>query len=101
MTAPIPPTVVLEAQPHGSAVRREHHRDRLRLRMLAHVGERRLGDAQQRDLDRRGQRRQIRIDLQPADDSGPDEWLAATRRFTHVYQRAADTREPAFVARAE
>ena len=39
--------------------------------------------------------------FEPADDSGPDEWLAATRRFTHVYQRAADTREPAFVARAE
>ena len=37
----------------------------------------------------------------PADDSNPETWGAATRRYRHVYQRAADHREPAFVERAE
>ena len=35
----------------------------------------------------------------PADGSNADEWLAATRRYRHVYQRAADGRAPAFVER--
>jgi uncharacterized protein (DUF934 family) len=37
--------------------------------------------------------------FEPADASGAQEWEAATRRFRHVYQRAADGREPAFVER--
>ncbi len=35
----------------------------------------------------------------PADGSTPAQWLAATRRYRHVYQRAADAREPIFVER--
>ncbi len=35
----------------------------------------------------------------PADASTPEQWTAATRRFRHVYQRASDDREPAFVER--
>ena len=37
--------------------------------------------------------------FEPADGSGAQQWEAATRRFRHVYQRAADDREPAFVER--
>ena len=37
----------------------------------------------------------------PADESGPETWGAATRRYRHVYQRAADHRTPAFVERSE
>jgi uncharacterized protein (DUF934 family) len=37
--------------------------------------------------------------FEPADASGAQEWEAATRRFRHVYQRAADDRAPAFVER--
>ncbi len=37
----------------------------------------------------------------PADGSDPATWAAATRRYRHVYQRAADHRTPAFVERAE
>ena len=35
----------------------------------------------------------------PNDASTPEQWTAATRRFRHVYQRASDTLEPAFVER--
>ncbi len=35
----------------------------------------------------------------PADGSNPDQWLAATHRYRHVYQRAADSREPVFAER--
>ena len=35
----------------------------------------------------------------PADDTSAEQWDLAARRFRHVYQRAADDREPAFVAR--
>jgi uncharacterized protein (DUF934 family) len=38
--------------------------------------------------------------FEPADGSGAQQWQAATQRFRHVYQRAADAREPAFVERA-
>ena len=34
-----------------------------------------------------------------ADGSTPEQWLAASRRYRHVYQRAADDREPIFVER--
>jgi uncharacterized protein (DUF934 family) len=37
--------------------------------------------------------------FEPADGTGAQQWEAATRRFRHVYQRAADGREPAFVER--
>ena len=37
----------------------------------------------------------------PADDSDPETWAAAARRYRHVYQRAADHRIPAFVERLE
>ena len=37
--------------------------------------------------------------FEPADGSGAQQWEAVTRRFRHVYQRAADDREPAFVER--
>jgi uncharacterized protein (DUF934 family) len=37
----------------------------------------------------------------PADGSTPEQWAAAANRFRHVYQRAADAREPAFAERAE
>ena len=37
--------------------------------------------------------------FEPADGSTPDQWERATHRFRHVYQRAADDREPAFVER--
>ncbi|HXQ47998.1 MAG TPA: DUF934 domain-containing protein [Caulobacteraceae bacterium] len=36
-----------------------------------------------------------------ADDSTAAEWTHVVQRFRHVYQRAADGREPAFVERAE
>jgi uncharacterized protein (DUF934 family) len=36
----------------------------------------------------------------PADGSGPAEWLAATRRYRHVYQAAADHRAPIYAERA-
>jgi uncharacterized protein (DUF934 family) len=35
----------------------------------------------------------------PADGASAEQWTLAARRFRHVYQRAADDREPAFVAR--
>ena len=35
----------------------------------------------------------------PADNSSPDEWLAAAHRYRHVYQRSADDRSPVFVER--
>jgi len=34
-----------------------------------------------------------------ADSTTPDDWTRAARRFRHVYQRAADGREPAFAER--
>jgi uncharacterized protein (DUF934 family) len=37
--------------------------------------------------------------FEPSDGSTPQEWAAAAFRFRHVYQRAADEREPAFVER--
>lgn len=36
----------------------------------------------------------------PADGSSAEQWDAATRRYRHVYQRAADARRPAFEERA-
>ena len=35
----------------------------------------------------------------PADGSDPQAWAAAAHRYRHVYQRAADSRPPAFVER--
>jgi uncharacterized protein (DUF934 family) len=37
--------------------------------------------------------------FEPADGSTPEQWLAATHRYRHVYQRAADDRVPVFVER--
>jgi len=37
--------------------------------------------------------------VEPADATTPEDWTRAARRFRHVYQRAADGREPAFVER--
>jgi uncharacterized protein (DUF934 family) len=37
--------------------------------------------------------------FEPSDGSTPQEWVATAFRFRHVYQRAADDREPAFVER--
>lgn len=37
--------------------------------------------------------------FEPADGTSSQEWEAAARRYRHVYQRAADTRIPAFVER--
>jgi uncharacterized protein (DUF934 family) len=37
--------------------------------------------------------------FEPADGSGAQQWQAATQRFRHIYQRAADGRSPAFVER--
>jgi uncharacterized protein (DUF934 family) len=37
--------------------------------------------------------------FEPADGSGAQQWEAATRRYPHVYQRAADGRTPAYVER--
>jgi uncharacterized protein (DUF934 family) len=37
--------------------------------------------------------------FEPADGSGAQQWEAATRRYRHVYQRAADGRTPAYVER--
>jgi uncharacterized protein (DUF934 family) len=36
----------------------------------------------------------------PSDGSGPADWLAATHRYRHVYQRAADRRPPLYAERA-
>ena len=38
---------------------------------------------------------------EPADGSTPKEWEHAATRFRHVYQRAADGREPAYAERGE
>jgi uncharacterized protein (DUF934 family) len=38
--------------------------------------------------------------FEPSDGSTPEQWAQAARRFRHVYQRAADDREPAFEERA-
>ena len=35
----------------------------------------------------------------PADGSTPEQWIAAARRYRHVYQRAADDRLPIYVER--
>ena len=35
-----------------------------------------------------------------SDGSSPEEWAAATHRYRHVYQRAADSRAPAWKERA-
>jgi uncharacterized protein (DUF934 family) len=37
--------------------------------------------------------------FEPADGSSAQQWQAVTQRFSHVYQRAADGRVPAFVER--
>jgi len=37
----------------------------------------------------------------PSDGSTPEQWAATAARFRHVYQRAADSREPIFAERAE
>lgn len=37
--------------------------------------------------------------FEPADGSSPDAWMAAARRYRHVYQRAADDRQPIHVER--
>jgi uncharacterized protein (DUF934 family) len=37
--------------------------------------------------------------FEPADGSTPEQWEHVTRRFRHVYQRAADGRAPAFAER--
>ena len=37
--------------------------------------------------------------FEPADGTSAEDWTAATRRFRHVYQRAADDRVPAFEQR--
>lgn len=37
--------------------------------------------------------------FEPADGSTPEQWEHVTRRFRHVYQPAADAREPAFAER--
>ena len=37
--------------------------------------------------------------VEPADGSTPEEWMAAAHRYRHVYQRAADDRQPVFVER--
>ena len=39
--------------------------------------------------------------FEPADGSTPEAWTRAVGRFRHVYQRAADGREPAFAEREE
>jgi uncharacterized protein (DUF934 family) len=41
----------------------------------------------------------VRCGFEPADGSTPEQWLAATHRYRHVYQRAADDRDPVFVER--
>jgi uncharacterized protein (DUF934 family) len=38
--------------------------------------------------------------FEPADGSTPQEWLAAAHRYSHVYQRGADARQPAYVERS-
>lgn len=38
--------------------------------------------------------------FEPADGSSPADWTHVVGRFRHVYQRAADGREPAFAERA-
>ena len=38
--------------------------------------------------------------FEPSDGSTPQEWVATAFRFRHVYQRAADDREPAYVERS-
>ena len=37
--------------------------------------------------------------FEPADGTRAAQWTAATARYRHVYQRAADSREPAFALR--
>jgi uncharacterized protein (DUF934 family) len=39
--------------------------------------------------------------FEPADGSTPEQWAQAAGRFRHVYQRAADDREPVFVERGD
>jgi uncharacterized protein (DUF934 family) len=37
--------------------------------------------------------------FEPADGSTPEQWAHVTQRYRNVYQRAADSREPAFAGR--
>jgi uncharacterized protein (DUF934 family) len=37
--------------------------------------------------------------VEPADDSTPQQWTRVAHRYRHVYQRAADGREPAYAER--
>ena len=37
--------------------------------------------------------------VEPADDTTPEQWTRVAHRYRHVYQRAADGREPAFAER--
>jgi uncharacterized protein (DUF934 family) len=39
--------------------------------------------------------------FEPADGSTPEQWAAAASRHRHVYQRAADSRIPAYAERGE
>ena len=51
--------------------------------------------------DRRvGEDRRRVVPQMPVDATAPEQWTAAARRFRHVYQRAEDGLEPAFVERA-
>jgi uncharacterized protein (DUF934 family) len=38
--------------------------------------------------------------VEPADNTTPEQWTRVAHRYRHVYQRAADGREPAFAERA-
>jgi uncharacterized protein (DUF934 family) len=38
--------------------------------------------------------------VEPADNATPEQWTRVAHRYRHVYQRAADKREPAFSERA-
>ena len=37
--------------------------------------------------------------VEPADNTTPEQWTRVAHRYRHVYQRAADGREPAFAER--
>lgn len=39
--------------------------------------------------------------FEPADGSSPEAWTRAAEHYAYVYQRATDSREPAFVLRGE
>ncbi len=80
----------LQGQPYSSArILRERYRYQGEIRAVGDVLREQAGFMIRCGFDA----------FEPADGASPDQWTHVAHRFRHVYQRAADGREPAFEER--